>query len=221
MFYAWITPDDLPTGHNCWQVLVPDDPYFEAMFRGALLLLTEGRNFEQVGDLTPTQCADLFWSGFETSLAMVPCGTGTETGMAIGTVFWFAGEDIPDNCLVCDGSEVSAAVYAALYAVIGNVWGGNSTVFNLPDLQDSFLVGAGDTYSLADTGGEETHTLIADEVPVHSHGVPNDAAVGTTQFVLKSGKNAGYDTQTTTYGNGNAHNNLPPYTALIPVIVFE
>lgn len=221
MRLAWITPDDLPTSYSCWQVLVPSDIHFEAMFRGALLLLTEGRNFEQVGTLTPTQCADLFWQGFETSLDMVPCTGGTGGNMPVGSVFWFAGEDIPDNCLVCDGSQISATVYASLYAVIGNIWGGNSTVFNLPDLQDSFLVGAGNTYPLAATGGEETHTLIANEIPVHSHGVPNDAALGTNQFVLKSGKYAGYDTQTATYGNGNAHNNLPPYTGLIPLIVFE
>lgn len=44
--------------------------------------------------------------------------------------------------------------------VIGGVW---------ERLKDKFLLGAGDTYSAGDVGGEATHTLTVDEMPIHTH----------------------------------------------------
>ena len=38
-----------------------------------------------------------------------------------------------------------------------------------PDLRDKFLVGAGNSYGLGDTGGEATHKLTVDELPKHFH----------------------------------------------------
>ncbi len=37
-------------------------------------------------------------------------------------------------------------------------------------LKNRFLLGAGDTYTNGDTGGEATHTLIGAEMPAHTHG---------------------------------------------------
>lgn len=41
-----------------------------------------------------------------------------------------------------------------------------------PDLRDKFVVGAGNTYAVAATGGEATHTLTEAEMPSHSHSDP-------------------------------------------------
>lgn len=53
--------------------------------------------------------------------------------------------NIPEGWLLCNGS--------------------NGT----PDLRDRFIVGAGNEYSVSDTGGEKTHTLTVDELPSHTH----------------------------------------------------
>lgn len=38
-----------------------------------------------------------------------------------------------------------------------------------PNLLDRFVVGAGDTYDVGDTGGENTHVLTVAEIPAHEH----------------------------------------------------
>ncbi len=61
----------------------------------------------------------------------------------VGTILPFAGPDnaIPDGYLLCDGALSDKNEYQALYAVIGNAWGGNSTHFRLPDCRGMFLRG--------------------------------------------------------------------------------
>lgn len=66
-----------------------------------------------------------------------------------------------------DGTDVNRAAYARYMAAVGTVWGagdGTTTVAK-PDLQNFFPVGAGDTYDLAASGGEATHTLDTAEIP--------------------------------------------------------
>jgi microcystin-dependent protein len=59
--------------------------------------------------------------------------------------------------------------------VIGTVWGvgDGSTTFNLPNLEDRFLTGAGNTYAIAATGGAATVTLATSEIPGHTHTGPS------------------------------------------------
>jgi len=61
----------------------------------------------------------------------------------IGKVDMFAGNSAPTGWLECDGAAVSRTTYAALYAVIGTVWGAGdgSTTFNVPDLRGEFVRG--------------------------------------------------------------------------------
>jgi len=53
----------------------------------------------------------------------------------IGTILLFPYTFIPENWLPCDGRALSVAQYQALYALIGNTYGGNTQNFNLPDLR--------------------------------------------------------------------------------------
>lgn len=89
----------------------------------------------------------------------------------------------------------------------------------LPDLRDKFIVAAGNTYAVSDTGGEAAHTLTTAEMPNHNHTVsPNyqywyytgsgGAGVGSASGSTASSVTISYT------GGGNAHNNLPPYYAL-------
>ncbi len=65
-----------------------------------------------------------------------------DNGNPVGTVISFAGPVAPTGYIICDGSSVTVAAYPALYAAIGDAWGGDGgTNFNLPDLRGQFLRG--------------------------------------------------------------------------------
>lgn len=57
-------------------------------------------------------------------------------GSIVGEIKWYAGSNIPDGYLICNGSTVSRTTYETLFAVIGTIWGtgDGSTTFTLPNL---------------------------------------------------------------------------------------
>ena len=67
---------------------------------------------------------------------------GALDAIPVGTILSFAGNTVPEGFLDCNGAGLSAATYAALYGVIGNTYGGDSTTFNLPNLDGRFLQGS-------------------------------------------------------------------------------
>lgn len=59
-------------------------------------------------------------------------------------------------------------------------------------IKDTFILAAGDTYTAGNSGGEESHTLISDEMPSHSHSfignvVNTDSAGGHTHTAQEGG----------------------------------
>jgi microcystin-dependent protein len=76
-----------------------------------------------------------------------------------GTILPFAGSSAPSGYLLCDGTPVSRAQYANLFAAIGTAWGDGTMQadgttpssfqaqdgFNLPDLRGRFLRGVDGT----------------------------------------------------------------------------
>lgn len=75
-------------------------------------------------------------------------------GMPTGTVLSFAGNTIPENYLLCDGSAVSRSTYANLFKVIGTTYGAGdgSSTFNLPNLVDRFVEGGSASGAVKNAG---------------------------------------------------------------------
>ena len=89
----------------------------------------------------------------------------------------------PSGWLVCDGSSKLVSDYGALHTAIGYAFGGSGGNFNVPDMRDKFVIGAGSTYNVADTGGSadsvvisHNHTFSANTggSGSHSHTWPNN-----------------------------------------------
>jgi microcystin-dependent protein len=84
----------------------------------------------------------------------------------------------PDPWLFCNGSAVSRVVYQRLFATIGTTYGSGDGIasFNIPDFRGRVPVGVDPlglhttmARDLGLTGGYETHTITANQLPSHSH----------------------------------------------------
>lgn len=151
----------------------------------------------------------------------------------IGSITMFAGSTAPSGYLICDGSAISRTTYSDLFTVLGTNYGtgDGSTTFNLPNLKGRTVVGldSNDTAfdTLGETGGEKTHTLTVQEMPSHSHSssggnfattdVSSISAYGSGNATLYTLSRA---TNTNTTGEGQAHNNMPPYIVLNYIIKY-
>jgi len=137
-----------------------------------------------------------------------------------GVIVMWSGSigDIPDGWALCDGTDET------------------------PDLTDRFIVGAGDSYAVDATGGENAHTLSASEMPrhmhsysgstsadgAHSHTVPSGGGSSGPRHALSIDTHHTSSTVTSPVGNHRhsysgdtnyqggdaAHENRPPYYAL-------
>ena len=81
----------------------------------------------------------------------------------------------PRGWAFCQGQILSIAQNTALFSLLGTTFGGNGqTTFALPDLRGRVPVSSGQgpglsNYTLGEAGGNETHTLITNEMPSHTH----------------------------------------------------
>jgi len=158
-----------------------------------------------------------------------------------GDIKAIAGIKVPTGWLFCDGSTYDQSAYPQLYAAIGQSWGGTGSSFKVPDLRGKVLVcqgilaTTGTNYAQFAYGGEETHTILAAELPAHTHSVRlrNDGNVTAGNFQIGSAGNtfgfdptgtvggSGADSGTTgSTGSGTAANNMQPY-AVISYIIFS
>jgi len=67
-----------------------------------------------------------------------------DLGVPIGSIFPFAGNNVPFGYLLCDGSEIEKVRYLDLFDAIGNTYGIPSVgfeTFKLPDLRGRFALG--------------------------------------------------------------------------------
>lgn len=155
-----------------------------------------------------------------------PSSTGSSTVSELppGSILGWLGATAPAGFLVCDGQ--STAGFPKLIAAL--VLAGEPST-NVPDLRDMFLVGAGTTYTVGDTGGEAAHILTAGELAAHSH------AISATRFTTAAHTHsnqagllaeapdppdpgAAAASVTDSTGAGDPHENRPPYFAVTWII---
>ncbi len=97
--------------------------------------------------------------------------------------------NVPYGFLVCDGQAISRTDYADLFSVLGTLHGegDGSTSFNLPNLQDRFLLGRSNAHEVSTSGGAfatDPHQLTEAEMPTHKHIVPLEV---NSQLALRYG----------------------------------
>lgn len=84
------------------------------------------------------------------------------SALPAGAILPYGGSTAPTGFLLCDGSSVLRATYAALFTAIGTTFGSvDGTHFTLPDLRGRFALGkaaAGTGSTLGASGGALGHT---------------------------------------------------------------
>lgn len=145
------------------------------------------------------------WDQDDVEIPSTSAPPAASNGVQTGTVLPFAGAALPAGYLLCDGSAVSRAVYAALFAVIGVVYGSGdgSTTFNVPDMRGKFPLGkaaAGTGSTLGGSGGTldhthsiATHSHTTDTVADHTHTVPHTGWGSTSGTPDASGQLTAYN----------------------------
>lgn len=137
----------------------------------------------------------------------------------------------PKGWAWCNGQLLPISQNTALFSLLGTTYGGNGkSTFALPDLMGRTPMHPGQgpglsLHDLGETGGSETVTLLASEIPVHTHTVRalNDDGLSETPVGNVPAKNKFYNTdngQPLVAMSGSAlapaggdlpHNNMQPY----------
>jgi microcystin-dependent protein len=92
------------------------------------------------------------------------------SGPYVGEIRMFGGNFAPVGWKFCDGQLLPISENETLFQLIGTTYGGDGQEdFALPDLRGRIPVHQGNGMVLAQTGGVESVTLTAQQLPVHTH----------------------------------------------------
>jgi microcystin-dependent protein len=142
----------------------------------------------------------------------------------------------PKGWAFCNGQLLPINQNQALFSILGTTYGGDGRqTFGLPNLQGRTPVHLGQGINLGQFGGEQNHTLLANEMPAHTHPA-NGTTTGNTLSSPSgsfwgSGGLSSYNTANpnsnmsaaaiSSAGGGQAHNNLQPYLVLNIIIALQ
>jgi microcystin-dependent protein len=186
------------------------------------------------------------FSGNVTANSFIGSGSSLTgiTGVPTGTLLPYGGATAPSGYLLCYGQTVSRTTYSDLFTAFSTTYGAGdgSTTFELPDLRGRLVAGKDDMGSvsanrltnlsggidgdvLGDTGGSESHTLLAAEsgVPEHEHAYnkvvtnTSSGAIGDAGFAANQ-PSSQYTSSNTAEDAASAHNNVQP-TIILNYIV--
>ncbi|ADX47151.1 Tail Collar domain protein [Paracidovorax avenae ATCC 19860] len=164
----------------------------------------------------------------------------------IGEISIFAGNYPPKGWAFCQGQILSIAQNSALFALLGTTYGGNGvTTFALPDLRGRIPLGPGQglgsptNYMQGQVGGQETVTLLSNQMPAHVHTASvavsssqgNSPAPNGRYLAASDQRNDQYTDQgpdgtlagvtTNVAGSSMPHENMPPYLCLNFIIALQ
>ncbi|UYY77083.1 phage tail protein [Sphingomonas sp. R1] len=114
----------------------------------------------------------------------------------IGQIMQVGFHYAPVNWLLCNGTVMQVTQNQALFALLGNAFGGNgSTQFALPDARGRVLIGSGNGPGLTprqdgQSGGVEQYSLTLAQLPQHNHSAsfaPSSGASFTGALTAISG----------------------------------
>jgi microcystin-dependent protein len=118
----------------------------------------------------------------------------------LGEIVPFAGNFAPSGWEFADGQTLSIASNLALFAILGDNFGGNgTTTFNLPDLRGRTPLGTGEngglSYIIGEAdGADQTHLTVAN-LPPHEHALPAPVPEPATLTLLGLGIGATFATR--------------------------
>jgi microcystin-dependent protein len=148
----------------------------------------------------------------------------------------------PIGWALCNGQLLAISQNTALFSLIGTFYGGNGTsTFALPNLQGSAALhqgaGAGlTTFDIGESGGESDVTLLATQMPTHTHTANCNSGMGDQYgppgnfWATDAGGNDEYGSVAngsmapgaiTLTGSSQPHNNLQPYLVLNFIIALQ
>jgi microcystin-dependent protein len=145
----------------------------------------------------------------------------------LGEIRIFSFNFTPKGWAMCNGQLLAINQNQALFSLLGTTYGGNGiNNFSLPNLQGRTPVYVGNGLLLGQTGGEQSHTLTINEIPLHTHPVTASSAAAdnsVTQGNVWAKTESAYATAATgtmdptavpMAGGGQPHNNMQPYLVL-------
>ena len=158
----------------------------------------------------------------------------------LGQIEIFSFNFAPKGWAQCNGQLLPINQNQALFSLLGTTFGGDGRVnFALPDLRSRVPIFFGNGFILGERGGEESHTLVNTEMPVHAHSLMGDTTAGATNTPANNtvlGKSSGtanpggafnlsiYSSQNpnniqyagsiTNTGGSQPHTNIMPYLTL-------
>lgn len=223
---GYIIPDDWDeSSYKCYEIQWPDSEMWGELLRGALSGFTFPWVWDSAtgdADEAATIAQSLVELNNPDNLFPPPC---EGNGLLAGEIkYHVGGLNFSDyDFRICDGSLLETGCELRdLLISDGYPFGQASGSPFLPNLVARFPMGT--IESAGNTGGASTVTLTAAQMPAHSHYVTNALAGGVAgsnfdfmQFLQGTGDYYGVR-YTDSQGNGQPHENLPPYLKLIPII---
>lgn len=148
----------------------------------------------------------------------------------VGEINLFPYTYAPRGWASCDGQLIPISQNTALFSLLGTTYGGDGrSTFALPNLNGRVAMHPGQgpglpQHDLGEEGGVETVTLLASQMPSHSHErraasgnatTHNPAAaVPATSEVQLYGPAKSADQALYSAGGGQPHSNMQPYLVL-------
>jgi microcystin-dependent protein len=162
----------------------------------------------------------------------------------IGQIIMAGFNFAPRGYALCNGQLLSIAQNTALFSLLGTTFGGDGRVtFGLPDLRGRAPIHQGQgpgltNRTMGEVAGEETHTLISTEMPMHNHllnctdtlanqsgpgaHIHAQESQGATQTYSSANPDKSMNPASIGMAGGNhPHNNMQPYLVINFCIALE